>query len=144
MIFDNSTVLSPRCGFIDQPPFYLWLFVMLMTLLRSAPGCCLNLFWRCFSEPYWSRSGLNCMASIVELRNADEPFIISALYKNYIFQCMGKIFCGEFQRYPLKFHTKYLTHTLKDVYLFAGKNLRGLRFKSWLKCPSDHSGLRKP
>ena len=34
---------------------------------------------------------------------------ISMLYKNHIFQCMGKIFCVEF-------HTKYLTHTLKDVY----------------------------
>ena len=41
---------------------------------------------------------------------------ISMLYNNCIFQCMGKIFCVEFQRYPLKFHTKYLTHTLKDVY----------------------------
>ena len=38
------------------------------------------------------------------------------LYKNRIFQCMGKIFCVEFQRYPLKFHSKYLTHTLKDVH----------------------------
>ena len=28
---------------------------------------------------------------------------------------MGKIFCGEFQRYPLKFHTKYFTHILKDT-----------------------------
>ena len=37
------------------------------------------------------------------------------LYKNHIFQSMGQIFCVEFQRYPLKFHTKYLTHTLKDV-----------------------------
>ena len=40
---------------------------------------------------------------------------ISMLYKNRIFQCMSKIFCVEFQRVPLKFHTKYLTHTLKDV-----------------------------
>ena len=40
---------------------------------------------------------------------------ISMLYKNIIFQCMGKIFCVEFQRSPLKFHTKYLTHTLKDM-----------------------------
>ena len=37
------------------------------------------------------------------------------LYKNHIFQCIGKIFCVEFQRVPLKFHTKYLTHTLKYV-----------------------------
>ena len=40
---------------------------------------------------------------------------ISTLYKNYIFQCMGKIFCVEFQMFPLKFHTKYLTHAWKDV-----------------------------
>ena len=32
-----------------------------------------------------------------------------------MFQCMGKIFCVEFQRVPLKFHTKYLFHTLNDV-----------------------------
>ena len=30
---------------------------------------------------------------------------------------MGKILCVEFQRYPLKFHAKYLTHTLKDMYV---------------------------
>ena len=40
---------------------------------------------------------------------------ISVLYKIHIFQCMGKIFCVEFQRVPLKFHTKYRTHILKDV-----------------------------
>ena len=40
---------------------------------------------------------------------------ISMLYKNHIFQCMGMIFCVEFQRLPLKFHIRYLTHTLKDV-----------------------------
>ena len=40
---------------------------------------------------------------------------LSIVDKIIIFQCMGKIFCVEFQRYPLKFHTKYLTHTLKDV-----------------------------
>ena len=40
---------------------------------------------------------------------------ISMLYKNHVFQCMGKIFCVEFQSVALKVHTKYLTHTLKDV-----------------------------
>ena len=39
----------------------------------------------------------------------------SLVNKIHIFQCMGKIFSVEFQRYPLKFHTKYLTHTLKDT-----------------------------
>ena len=33
--------------------------------------------------------------------------------KKSIFQCMDKIFCVEFQK---KNHTKYLTHTLKDVH----------------------------
>ena len=31
----------------------------------------------------------------------------------------GKAFFVEFQSYPLKFHTKYLTHTLKDVWFFC-------------------------
>ena len=39
----------------------------------------------------------------------------SPVNKIHIIQCMGEIFCVEFQRYPLKFHTKYPTHTLKDV-----------------------------
>ena len=55
---------------------------------------------------------------------------ISKLHKNHIFQCMGKIFCVEFQRVPLKFHTKYLTHTLKDVDFIHIWNLRALWFKS--------------
>ena len=53
-------------------------------------------------------------------KNAYELLTLRALKFSYvnkihIFQCMGKIFCVEFQRYPLKFHTKYLTHTLKDM-----------------------------
>ena len=40
---------------------------------------------------------------------------ISMLYKNHMYQGMDKIFCVEFQRVPLKFHTKYLAHTLKDM-----------------------------
>ena len=40
---------------------------------------------------------------------------ISMLCKNHIFECLGKIFCVEFQRVHLKFHTKYITHTRKDV-----------------------------
>ena len=49
-------------------------------------------------------------------KNAYELLNLRALkIENHIFQCMGKIFCVEFQRVPLKFHTKYLTHTLKDV-----------------------------
>ena len=39
----------------------------------------------------------------------------SPVNKIHIFQRMVKIFCVVFQRYPLKFHTKYLTHTLKDM-----------------------------
>ena len=41
----------------------------------------------------------------------------SILNKNRLFRCMGKIFCVEFQRFPLKFHTNYLTHTFNDLYL---------------------------
>ena len=48
----------------------------------------------------------------------------SYVNKIHIFQCMGKIFCVEFQRYPLKFHTKYLTHTLKDMIFMQFWNVK--------------------
>ena len=38
----------------------------------------------------------------------------SLFTKLHIFQCMGKIFCAEFQRVTL-IHTKYFIHTLKDA-----------------------------
>ena len=40
---------------------------------------------------------------------------------------MGKIFCVEFQRIPLKFHTKYLTHTLKDMIFIQHGEFLNLR-----------------
>ena len=43
---------------------------------------------------------------------------------------MGKIFFVEFQRFPLKFHTKYHTHTLKDVNFIYRWKFQALRFKS--------------
>ena len=39
----------------------------------------------------------------------------SRLNEIHIFQCIRKIFWVEFQRKPLKFHTKYFTRTLKDI-----------------------------
>ena len=55
-----------------------------------------------------------------------------------LYQCMGKIFRVEFQRETLKFHTKYLTHTLKDMIFVRSWILRALGIKSlyvFLKCP---------
>ena len=46
--------------------------------------------------------------SVYEILNLNlRALKISMLYKNEIFQCMGKIFCVGFQRVSLKFHTKY-------------------------------------
>ena len=39
-----------------------------------------------------------------------------------IFQCLEKIFCVQFQRYSLKFHTKYLIPTLEDMHFIQNKN----------------------
>ena len=58
-------------------------------------------------------SGVGVSSTAYELLNLS-ALKISTLYKNRIFQCMGKIFCVEFQRVPLKFRTKYLTYTLKN------------------------------
>ena len=48
------------------------------------------------------------------------------LYKNHGFQSMDKTFCVEFQRVPLKFHTKYQTHTLKDVDLILRWKIKSI------------------
>ena len=52
----------------------------------------------------------------------------SSLVKQlHTFQCMGLIFYMENKRVPLKFHVKYLTHTLKGVMLYNIENLSVLR-----------------
>ena len=56
----------------------------------------------------------------VRFKKAYEPLNLSALKsspvnKMHIFQYVGKISCVEFQRESLKFHTIYLSHTLKDM-----------------------------
>ena len=59
-------------------------------------------------------------AGLGHLKNAYKLINLRALkfstcYKSCIFQCMDKIFSVEFQRYPLKFHTKYLIYTFNDA-----------------------------
>ena len=70
--------------------------------------------------------GISKMHELLNLR----ALKISTLHKNRIFQCMGMIFCVEFQSYPLKFHTKYLTIYQKMCILYAVENIRALRFKA--------------
>ena len=54
----------------------------------------------------------------------------SPVNKIQIFQCMGKIFYGEFQRYSLKFHIKFLTIHWKKLFFYNTEIWRALRFKS--------------
>ena len=37
---------------------------------------------------------------------------------------MGEIFCVEFQRVPLKFHTKFFNHGLEDVIFIQSWNFK--------------------
>ena len=68
-------------------------------------------------------SGLITLLGVVDLQGVFKKHELlnlralkfSPVNKIHIFQSMDKIFCMEFQRVPLKFHTKYLTHTLKDM-----------------------------
>ena len=54
---------------------------------------------------------LNTLYKLLNLR----ALKYSHVNEMHIFQCMGKRFCVQFQRVPLKFHTKYLTHILNDT-----------------------------
>ena len=67
----------------------------------------------------WSEGHFKITYELLNLR----ALKFSLVNKIRIFQCMGRIFCVEFQRWPLKFHTKYLTHTLK-VMIFIHWNFK--------------------
>ena len=77
----------------------------------------------------WWPGCAKCHGAFQKHLNPRSPKFSPAI-KIYIFQCMDKIFSVEFQWYPLKFHTKYHTHTLKDTFLYNNEILRTLRFKS--------------
>ena len=74
--------------------------------------------------PFWPGGHFKNTYELLYLR----ALLISILYKHKIFQCMSKIFCVEFQRFSLKFHTKYLTHTLKDDNLIQCWSFKKLKF----------------
>ena len=98
---------------LQNKPNLCYLKLVLQFLL---PRCVVETL---YNTPYGS-TGLSPRCSGGRFKNAYEllnlrALKMSKLHKNHIFQCMGKIFCVEFQRVPLKFLTKYLTHTLKDV-----------------------------
>ena len=68
----------------------------------------------------WPRG---CFKNTYELLNL-RALKFSPVNEIHIFQCMGKIVCVEFQRAPLKFHTKYLAHTLKDTIFMQHWNFK--------------------
>ena len=93
------------------------------------------------------RGHLKNFNRLINLRALKSPL----LNELHIFQCMGKTFCEEFQRYPLKFHTKYLTHTLKDtifiqcfkIYEFSDLQARNCFWNatSDLVCPKNYANM---
>ena len=92
--------LAIRASVFSKKPF-----VTLNQLLWTSRTCGQCSLWQ------WS---WGCFKNTYELLNL-RALKISILYKKNFFQYMGKIFCVEFQRVPLKFHTKYFTQTLTDV-----------------------------
>ena len=55
-----------------------------------------------------------CFKNIYKLVNL-EALKSSPFNKLHIFQGMGKTFCMEFQRVPLRFRSEYLNHTGKEM-----------------------------
>ena len=73
-------------------------------------------------EPYTKRC-LGAFQNTYELSNL-RALKFSLVNKIHVFQCMGEIFCVEFQSFLLKFHTKYLTHALKDIIFIQHWNFK--------------------
>ena len=98
---------SNKTATVSWPDPYLFS----MLCIEDPGNFKLGQYWMLFYACWWPGGRFKNTYELLNLR----ALKISKLHKNHIFQCMGKIFCVEFQRVPLKFHTKYLTHTLKDV-----------------------------
>ena len=67
---------------------------------------------------------MDITGSYIVILGAFEFWLLKALQN---FLSMDEIFCAEFQRVLLKFHTKHLTHISKDAIF---ENLKYLRFKN--------------
>ena len=61
----------------------------------------------------WARLTKAYDVTIQRYRNSHEKIHDS---KMHILRCMGSKFCGKFQRCPLKFHTKFWTHTPQNMH----------------------------
>ena len=102
---------------VGKETIRLFIYLFIWVNIGSGNGMAPN---RCQAIT-WTNADTLIMGSLgFRFKNAREllnlrALKISMVYKNHIFQCMGKILCVEFQRVPLKFHTKYLTHTLREV-----------------------------
>ena len=82
---------------------------------------CISFIWSCDqSIPHMPGGRFKNTYELLNLR----ALKYSHVNKIHIFQCVGEIFCVEFQRYPLKFHTKYLTHSLKDIIFMQHWNFK--------------------
>ena len=114
---DCCNILLPSCHV--QPDNQCWIFVFrLYRIWILTNHRHLQIF-----APFWYGNRGGRFKKTYELLNL-RALKFSPVNKIHIFQCMGKIFCVEFQRYPLKFHTKYLTHTLKDMTFIQHLNFK--------------------
>ena len=100
----------------------LWLIALLSHQQQEALQEHIPLPWSCLFHV--SRGHFKKAYRLLNLRNLK----LSPVNKMHSFQCMGKSFCMEFSWEPLKFHTKYFTHTLKVTILIKHWNFKS----SWI------------
>ena len=99
----SNYICSFMCGVITNPcPNFKRMFISTVEVRE----------WMCVLSP---------IHAMYEPRNV-RALKSSLLNKIHIFQCMDKIFWRN-----LKFHTKYLTHTLKDTLFIPCWNFNSLR-----------------
>ena len=119
----RTSVTQKRSTSPPTGPFFNKRFIYLYRLFVCGYMCLIALI---ISDTIWC---LVIVGSGGRFKNTYELLNLrartsSTVNKIYIFQCLGKIFCVEFQRYPLKFHTKYYTHTLEQMIFIQHWNFK--------------------
>ena len=63
---------------------------------------------------FWIQGGGSKTLVLWALKSKSSKNLV--FYKNRNIQRLAKIFSVEFQRFPVKFHSKYIAYTLKGVH----------------------------
>ena len=121
-VFECPILFIKHATIIQFLPCTLgWLFLRQVWVVAAHSGMAHTAVW-CLTSPYWyshwttSPGARLTKAYDVTIQRYRNSHAKTENGKMHILRCMGSKFCAKFQRCPLKFHTKFWTHTPQNMH----------------------------